>query len=170
MNKPSLPLDLKELPPPLTENNHQDLEILLKPTPIDLLVSFNYELEGAPVNPPRSSGFVTVVEWPLRPGDTRIEAYFIGTDKQRQNWYLWQFTMNDLIPFVPKYIEKKPIAQVPRRRLSKEDAALILIKAVWEHERDEFKTPIFMMVSDNGILDSNFIYSIAEIVWSGFEE
>ena len=166
MTKPQLPRDLRELPPPPPDDNSSALPQVLTQTLAEWpVVSFHREPDGSPKTYPRSNGFVTVVEWPLCPGSTRIEAYFIGTDQHRKNWFLWQFTMNDLVPRIPKYIEKKPIAKVARQKLSKSDAAALLLKAVWEHEKYAFMTDRFMMVSDSGCLSRNTTNAIADLVW-----
>ena len=36
------------------------------------------EAADAGITPPKNRGYITMVEWPIRPGHTRIEAYFIG--------------------------------------------------------------------------------------------
>jgi hypothetical protein len=165
MTKPHLPLDLQDLPPPPSKDLLAFLPVLGQSLHAPPEVFFDDEPLGAPRTPPRASGFVTVVEWPLRPGDTRIEAYFVGSDQNRKNWFLWQFTMNDLVVITRKYLERRPVAKIPRQNLSKRDAAAVLLKATWEYERDQWQTPAFMMVSACGCLDSTAAYAIAELVW-----
>ncbi|MFM7182273.1 MAG: hypothetical protein ACKO2G_12520 [Verrucomicrobiales bacterium] len=170
MPKPNLPLDPEDLPPGPSKDVLAILPVLEKSLPKPPELFLISKPSDAPKTDPGESGFVTVVEWPLRPGDSRIEAYHIGTDKSRKNWVLWQFSMNDLAPFVPKYLEKRPIARLARKKISMRDAAALLIKAVWEYERDMWETPAFMMVSDSGCLDSTATYAIAEMVWGEPED
>ena len=169
MKKPRLPLDLSELPPPPSKDIAVSLPVLQK-TPLYPPESCYYDQPAdAPITPPTNSGFITMVEWPLRPGDTRIEAYFIGTNRARSWWFLWQFTVNDLVPFTPKYLEKQIIVKMKRQKLSKTDSAILMVKCAWEYDRDKAKFRRFMLVSDTGLLSSAATYAIADIVWGSDE-
>ena len=168
--KPQLLLDLRDAPRRSKEDLRSASNILKTPVVQLPEVFFDDVPSDIPITPPKESGFITVVEWPLRPGDTRIEAYFVGSDRARKNWVLWQNTMNDLVPFIPKYLSKNPIARISRQGISKEVASVFLLKAVWEFERDEWENSRFMMVSDCGILAPSCVYGIADLVWGDEED
>jgi hypothetical protein len=136
MKKPRVPLDLSELPPPPSKDIIAFLPAVENQSLYPAESCYDDPPADAPVTPPKDSGFITMVEWPLRPGDTRIEAYFIGTNRARSWWFLWQFTVNDLVPFTPKYLEERIIVKMKRQKLSKTDSAILMVKCAWEYERD----------------------------------
>ena len=111
-----------------------------------------------------------MVEWPLRPGDTRIAAYFIGTNRARSWWFLWEFVVNDTVPFTPKYLEKQVIVKMKRQKLSKTDSAILMVTCAWEYERDIALFPPFMLVSDTGLISSAASYAIADMVWGSDQD
>src|SRR4029450_8670962 len=106
MKNPRVPLDLSELPPAPSKDVVAFLPVLER-RPL-YRPEWCYEDEAAddPTTPPKNSGFITMVEWPLRPGDTRIEAYFIGMNRARSWWFLWEFTVDDdWMASTTKYLE-----------------------------------------------------------------
>ena len=114
---------------------------------------------------PRNSEFVTMVEWPLRPGDSRVEAYFIGTNSARRHWFLMECTVDDLSPFKTKYLGRRAVAMVEMGQFEIQEAAVLLLKCAWQYEKETWKTPPFFMVSDSGLLDAAFTYEVADVVW-----
>ena len=165
MKNPTLQQDMDEIPPPPSDKVIPMLPVDI-PMPLDTPeVSIIEGFTDEPITPPRKRGYLVIVEWPIRPGDTRIEAYHIGTDQQRKYWYLWQFTMNDLVPFYPKYLEKRVIARMLRGTYNKRDAAVILLRTVWEWERDEWYLDRFFWVSDAGLLSTTEVNAVADLVW-----
>jgi len=110
------------------------------------------------------------VEWPLRPGDTYIAAYFIGMNRTRSWWFLWQFTVDD-DAFAPKlrYLEKRILVKMKRQKLSKRDSAILMLKCAWEYVRDDWGFKSFAGVSHTGLVSSADIYAIADTVWGSDE-
>ena len=109
---------------------------------------------------PRDSKFIATVEWPLRPGDTRVEAYFIGSNSSKKHWFLMQCTVDDLSPYETKYLSRRTIAMVKKGGLKSQEAAVLLLNCAWQYE----KAPFFM-VSNCGLLDLTTVNEIADIVW-----
>ena len=170
MKKPHLPHDLSELPPPPSKDIVAFLPVLLGRRPLYppewLYPDDQDEPADAPISPPTNRGYITMVEWPLRPGDTWIAAYFIGMNRTRSCWLLWQFVVDDNA-FAPKltYLEKHVIVRMKRQKLSKRDSAILMLKYAWEYKRDVRRRPSFMLVSDTGLISSAATYGIADTVW-----
>ncbi len=114
---------------------------------------------------PRDSKFIATVEWPLRPGDSRVEAYFIGSNSGKKHWFLMECTIDDLSPHETKYLSRRTIAMVDKGRLKVEEAAVVLLNCAWKYEKETWGTPPFFMASDCGLLDLTTINEIAEKVW-----
>jgi hypothetical protein len=171
MKKPHLPHDLSELPPPPSKDIVAFLPVLgTRPLyPPEWCFDdecYQDEPADAPIRPPGNRGYITMVEWPIRPGHTRIEAYFIGMNRTRSCWLLWQFVVDD-DAFTPKltYLEKHVIVRMKRQKLSKRDSAILMLKYAWEYKRDNRRRPSFMLVSDTGLISSAATYGIADTVW-----
>ena len=170
MKKPHLPLDLSELPPPPSKDIVAFLPVLLGRRPLYPPECFDdecYQDEPAdpPIRPPGNRGYITMVEWPIM-GNTRIETYFIGMNRTRSCWLLWQFVV-DNDAFAPEltYLEKHVIVRMKRQKLSKRDSAILMLKCAWEYKRDNRRRPRFMLVSDTGLIGSAATYGIADTVW-----
>lgn len=114
---------------------------------------------------PRDSVFIAMVEWPLRLGDSRVEAYFIGTNSGKKHWFLMRCTVDDLSPYETKYLSRRTIAMVKKGGLKSQEAAVLLLKCAWQYEKETWGTPPFFMVSDCGLLDLTTVHEIADIVW-----
>jgi hypothetical protein len=115
---------------------------------------------------PRDSVFIAMVEWPLRPGDTRVEAYFIGTNSARQHWFLMECIVDDLSPYETKYLSRRTIAMVKKGRLESQEAAVLLLNCAWKYEKETCGTTPFFLVSDCGLLDLTTVNELADMVWS----
>ena len=109
--------------------------------------------------------FIAMVEWPLRPGDSRVEAYFIGTNSGKKHWFLMECTVDDLSPYETKYLSRRTIAMVKKGRLNIGEAAVLLLNCAWKYEKETWGTPAFFMVSNCGLLDLTTVNEIADIVW-----
>lgn len=101
----------------------------------------------------RDNVFITMVEWPLRPGDTRAEAYFIGKNSTRQHCFLLQCIVDDLSPYIRKFLSRRTIAMVEKGRLKIQESAALLFSYSWQYEKETWGTPPFFLVSDSGLLD-----------------
>jgi hypothetical protein len=168
MKEPELPLSLSEFAPPPDPDERVESSILEHAQGHEVLVLHEKDAAAGidvPSNRPRGGGFIATVEWPLRPGDTRIEALFIGTNRSRTHWFLWQCTMNDLVPFYPKYLERQIVALMQRPKLSKQDAAILMLLKLWEFERDIWFWASFSFVSCSGLLSPATVHKIGDRIW-----
>ena len=52
-------------------------------------------VEGMPKEMPRSATYVGTAEWAWTPMNSRLDAYFISTNRQRSHWILWKVWIDD---------------------------------------------------------------------------
>jgi hypothetical protein len=76
---PHIPLSPAELPTSAATST-SILDTPLESAPVFIKHDEVIPRVRVPKYLPRDSVFIAMVEWPLRPGDTRVEAYFIGTN------------------------------------------------------------------------------------------
>ncbi len=166
--QPTLPLHPSQLPPSEEDSVDACLAILETPgKPVARYLQHDEEIPGIriPKRSPKDSSFIAMVEWALRPGDSRVEAYFIGTNKRGKYWFLIQRTVDDLEPYTTRYLSTKTIAMVEKGRLEIEEAAVLLLECAWQFEKDMWEMPCFDMVTDDGLLDVGSVWEVAERVW-----
>lgn len=106
-----------------------------------------------------------MVEWVLRPGDSRVEAYFLGANKRSRHWFLLECTVNDLSAWATRYLSTRAVGMVDKGLVEIEEAALLLLKCAWNYERDKWSTPRYLLVSDDGLVDMLVVEKIAVSVW-----
>ena len=119
---------------------------------------------------PRDSSFLVTVEWPLRPGDSRVEAYFIGTNKKSKYWFLIMCTVDDLSPSSTRYLDTRAIALIEKKGLEIEEAAILLLRCDWQYEKNIWETGPFFLVTEDGLIDTETAFEIADLVWPDEEE
>ncbi|OEU78789.1 MAG: hypothetical protein BA873_10760 [Desulfobulbaceae bacterium C00003063] len=61
---------------------------------------------------------------------------------------------------VPKYLSRRTTAMVEKGQLKIQEAAILLLKCVWQHEKETWDTPAFCIISDCGLLDLTTIHEI----------
>jgi hypothetical protein len=165
---PHIPLSPIDLPSSADTSTSEYLSILDTPLESEpAFIEYDEVIPGVrvPKYLPRDSAFIAMVEWPLRPGDTRIEAYFIGTNCTRRHWFLMECIVDDLSPYETKYLTRRTTAMVKKGRLRVEEAAVLLLSCAWKYEKETLGTPAFFMVSDCGLLDLTTVNELADIVW-----
>ncbi len=79
-----------------------------------------------------------MVEWALRPGDSRVEAYFIGSNKTGKHWCLFHCMVDDLHPWSTRYLKTRSIAMVEKGNLELEAAAILWLECAWRFEREHW--------------------------------
>ena len=129
--QPTLSLSPSQLPCSQENGTEEYLPILDKdvsPTARFILHDENIPGVRIPKRLPADSSFITMVEWALRPGDSRVEAYFIGSNSRSKHWYLIQCTVDDLHPYSTRYLGTRSIAMVEKGNLEIEEAAVLLIE------------------------------------------
>jgi len=171
--QPTLPLSPSQLPQSQENGTEEYLTILDKDTsPTARFILHDENIPGVriPRRLPPDSSFITMVEWALRPGDSRVEAYFIGSNKTSKHWYLFQCTVDDLHPWSTRYLKTRNIAMLEKGNLELEEAALLLLECAWRFEREHWGTRSFFLVSNDGLLDEDTVSELGERVWPEEED
>lgn len=166
--KPHIPLSPLDLPTTVNAGVAECLSILEEPLESPpVFIEHDEVIPGVkiPKYLPRDSVFITMVEWSLRPGDSRVEAYFIGTNSARKHWFLMECTVDDLSPYETKYLSRRTVAMLEKNQWGLQEAAISLLRCVWQYEKKIWGTPPFFMVSDSGLLDEDITEDIADTVW-----
>jgi hypothetical protein len=112
---------------------------------------------------PGAATFVGQVEWAWDPNHTRLDAYYICSNRRRTHWFLWirspdnnawRFRMNSFL-----------YAYCPRRQVDRKTAALHLLLHAWRYEAAESNRDRFDWINDAGLLTVAEIHAIARVVW-----
>lgn len=119
---------------------------------------------------PRDSSFLVTVEWPLRPGDSRVEAYFIGANKRSKYWFLIECTIDDLSSNNTRYLDTRATALIEKKGLEIEEAAILLLRCAWQYENNIWDTSPFFLVTEDGLVDTETAFEIADLVWPDEKE
>ena len=112
---------------------------------------------------PGAATFVGQVEWAWDPNHTRLDAYYICSNRRRTHWFLWirspdenawAFRMNSLL-----------YAYCPRGKVERKTAAIHLLLHAWRYEAAESNRDRFDWINDAGLLTVSEIHAIARAVW-----
>ena len=119
---------------------------------------------NVPKKIPRKAKFVIQVEWAWTPMHNRLTNYHISLDSERKRWVLWESILNDhSIPW--RWYTVEHVHTVRRAGLSREAAAMILLKAAWEHDRDGEMIDHFHWINSTGLISVEDVQAIAREVW-----
>ena len=113
---------------------------------------------------PRSAKFVIQVEWAWTPMHNRLTNYHISLDSARKRWVIWESILNDhSIPW--RWYTVDQVHLVQRSGLSREAAAMILLKAAWENNRDGEMIDHYHWINGTGLIEVGTASEIARLVW-----
>jgi hypothetical protein len=122
---------------------------------------------GAPHVPakrPRSARYVGQVEWAWSPMHSRIDAYYLSTDRTHARWLLWLRFYDDNWS---RWEDGDVVAWAPRRGgLRPAAAAKLLLADWWRSERDD-GVDRFHWVNGEGLLDSGDMTEAGDAAWDG---
>lgn len=114
-----------------------------------------------PRSRPRSARHVGSVWWSWSPGNSRSEQLYLSFDRSRRFYLLW-FEWSD-----DGFSESRIAAYVPRKGLDPRAAAISLITANYQGEEREYASAGGPWVgSSPGLLDSEELMLVAELIWS----
>ena len=119
---------------------------------------------GVPKKIPSRAKFVIQVEWAWTPMHNRLTNYHISLDSERKRWVLWESILDDhSIPWRWNTVEEVHLVQ--RSGLSREAAAMILMKAAWENDRDNEMIDHYHWINGTGVIEVGTASEIAKAVW-----
>jgi hypothetical protein len=112
---------------------------------------------------PGAATFVAQVEWAWDPNHTRLDAYYICSNRQRTHWFLWIRSPDDnawesrMNSFLYTYC--------PRGKVDRKTAAIHLLLHAWCYEAAESNRNRFDWINDAGLLAVSEVHAIARGVW-----
>ena len=112
---------------------------------------------------PGAATFLAQIEWADDPSHTRLDAYYICSNRRRTHWFLWirspddnawDFRMNSLL-----------YAYCPRGKMERKTAAIRLLLHAWRYEAAESKRDRFDWINEVGLLTVSEVHGIERAVW-----
>ena len=122
---------------------------------------------GVPIDIPKSATFLCQVECALSPMNNRVADYYLSQDTTRTKWVLWSSLLNDHErPW--RWYTIDSVQVLPRRGISKETAAMVLLTAYFEWQERAELLDRYHWINSEGFLDVGDIQLTADIAWNGF--
>jgi hypothetical protein len=127
--------------------------------------------EEVPIDRPatrrRSATFLAKCAWGWGPGNSRLDAYYLSTNRSRSHWILWVDWPGSeaecgekLPPLLGAYCE--------RAGIDREAAATLLLRTVWEAEQEDLGGPPHVIWQE-GLLSKAALEQLGRDVWQGDE-
>ena len=122
---------------------------------------------GVPIDIPKSATFLCQVEWAWSPMNNRVADYYLSQDTTRTKWVLWSSLLNDHErPW--RWYTIDSVQVLPRRGISKETAAMVLLTAYFEWQERAELLDRYHWINSEGFLDVGDIQLTAYIAWNEF--
>jgi hypothetical protein len=117
-----------------------------------------------PAKMPRSAKYIGQVEWAWGPNNTRLDAYYLSTNRQRTHWFLWLRYYDDNWG---KWDDPQICVYAPKQGVPGKVAAAYLLLDSWAAEaRDTDSNPgHFHWINSAGIVCVEELHAIGRIVW-----
>ena len=112
---------------------------------------------------PGAATFVGQVEWAWDPNHTRLDAYYICSNRRRTHWFLWIRSPDDNA--WESRINSFLYAYCPRGKIDRITAAIHLLLHAWRYEAAESDWGRLDWINDAGLLNVSEIHAIARAVW-----
>jgi hypothetical protein len=116
-----------------------------------------------PATRPRSATFLAKCAWSWGPANSRVDAYYLSTNRSRSHWILWvEWPGSEaewgekLPPLIGAYCE--------RAGIDRETAATLLLRTVWEAEQESLHGPP-TEIWQEGLLSKPTLERLGQDVW-----
>ncbi len=121
-------------------------------------------LENRPRQMPRSAQFVGTIEWAWSPMHSRIDAYYLSTNRKRSHWFLWASCLDDSDDYRWKW-ETTLFAYGTKKGIDKKTAIIHLLIDAWNYEREFMELDAFHIINAVGVLSIGEFWAIDRAVW-----
>ena len=122
---------------------------------------------GVPIDIPKSATFLCQVEWAWSPMNNSVADYYLSQDTTRTKWVLWSSLLNDHErPW--RWYTIDSVQVLPRRGISKETAAMVLLTAYFEWQERAELLYRYHWINSDGLLGVGDIQRTADIAWNEF--
>ena len=142
---------------------------ILPPRPESLICTsfFNRNLPAG-YRAPRYMGestFLGMVEWSWAFLHNRLDTYYLSKNKKGTHWILWLRDFDECAQALAPRWQAMKIAFCLAAEVEPVVAACYLLKEAWELEVDQWDTDRFHSVTQDGMLSSVLLETIADEVW-----
>ena len=158
--KPRIPMNPGELP-----QQRITLAVALPPRPAGFEGKRDpFETDQPEVRMPRSAKYLGQVEWAWSPNNSRIDAYYLSTNRERTRWILWLRYYDDNWS---KWAEPQVYAYAPKGKVPSSVAAVYLLLDAWTEDiRETPSLDKFHWINAAEFLSVGEINAIGRAVWS----
>jgi hypothetical protein len=120
-----------------------------------------------PATRPRSATFLAKCAWSWGPANSRVDAYYLSSNRRRTHWILWvEWPGSE-----GEWGEKLPPlvgAYCGRAGIDREAAAALLIRTVWEAEQESLGEPP-SAICEEGLLSEPTLRQLGREIWRADE-
>jgi len=106
---------------------------------------------------PTELQYIGTVEWAWSPMHSRIDSYYLSSDRTRSHWFLWVSSFDDDDCLLYASASKKGICE--------KTAAIHLLIDAWDYERKFEELDHFHMLNTVELLSVAEFRAIGRVVW-----
>jgi hypothetical protein len=162
MKKPTMPMSALELP---EQRIDSVANLIDRPDPFNTVVGWDEKPAGVMLaNGPHNADYLGQVEWAWSPMNNRVDAYYLS--RGRSHWMLWLYSYDDNW----EKWDWLPIGYVPRKHVSRQQAAIHLLIDFWRWDKEEGDLDHYHWLNEEGYLDVSQWRTIALLVWNAAPE
>jgi hypothetical protein len=154
---PVIPMSPDQLP---QQRIHEVVDLIERPDPFDFSVGYGSVPENARgKGKPKSAAYLAQVEWAWSPMHNRLDAYYLHRGRRHwvllsqywdDNWGKWEWA---------------DVGYVPRKGISRHQAAVHLLLEYWKSEVTDSDLDEFHWINTAGCLSVSELMAIARVVW-----
>jgi hypothetical protein len=112
---------------------------------------------------PRSAQFVGTAEWAWSPMHSRIDVYYISTNRKKSHWLLWKRWIDDS-DYRWRW-ESALYVYGTKRDIPKKTAAIYLLIDAWDYEREFLELEHFHILNAVELISVPEFRAIGRVVW-----
>lgn len=117
---------------------------------------------GAPAKMPRAATYIGQVEWAWSPMNTRLDAYYLSTNRRRTHWFLWLRLYDDNYG---RWDAPQIYAYAPRLKVSARVAATYLLLDAWSACIRQTELDHFHWINKAEFLSVEELVAMGRVAW-----
>ena len=123
-----------------------------------------FSISGLPSeNGPTEMQYIGTVEWAWGPMHSRVNAYYLSTDRKRSHWCLWVCCFDG---YACQWESESTLyAYCENKRIPKKTAAIHLLIDAWNLEREFEELDHFHILNAVELLSVAEFMAIGRVVW-----
>ena len=114
-----------------------------------------------PTKMPRTAKYLGQVEWAWGPNNTRVDAYYLSTNREWTYWFLWIKFYDDNF----SRWETLLYTYAARQGVPAKIAAIYLLLDCWKSDQSESEPGHFHWINNADFLSVEELHAIARVVW-----